>query len=273
MNALLSETEIPEYIVQWTQALELDPLYTPSDQLVELSARLASIRAAFRTDLKTDEELTELANTLERDLLSWSETPLATGSICSFHNIQHLDSPHARNGTRHEYGIPQAHRYWNKWRCLRIILSRTQETIWRRSWPTLAQPSQPIPDAEYYRAIRNRMASDICVASAYAFGNDYYAEPAKGSVSSGYLMTMALCIAGTSLLEQLAEPIVTPGGSRMILVDEPLHLDLFNQTSTQLAWVIERMDYIGDKIGIKWANAMSRFLKGESKITYDLGRS
>ena len=91
--------------------------------------------------------------------------------------------------------------------------------------------------------------------------------------SSGYLLTMPLCVAGTCLLEELAEPTFTPGGSRMILVDQPLHTDLFNQTSTQLAWVIERMDYIANKVGVNWAAAMNKFLKGQTKVYYDIGRS
>ena len=273
MNALTTELEVPEFIVQWTQALEFDPLYTPGDNLTVLAARVASFKAAFLQGSKTDEELATIAETLERDLLSWSESTLAAGSVCSFHNVRDLDSPHSWNGTRHEYGIPQAHRYWNKWRCLRILLSRTQEALWRRSWPTLAGPSYRIPDAEHYRSIRNRMASDICIAIAYAFGNDPSAEPERGAVSAGYQSVMPLCVAGTCLLEQLADPITSPGGSRMIIVDEPLHTDLFNQTSTQLAWVIERMDYIAKKVGVKWAAAMNKFLKGETKIYYDIGRS
>ena len=59
----------------------------------------------------------------------------------------------------------------------------------------------------------------------------------------------------------------------MILVDEPLHTDLFNATSSQLAWVIERMDYIAKKVGVKWAAAINKLLKGETKIYYDIGRS
>lgn len=137
----------------------------------------------------------------------------------------------------------------------------------------LAQPSQPVPDAEQYRLIRMRMVNDICVAAAYAFGNDPTMDPPKGSISSGYLLTMPLALAGTCILESLAEPSESPGGGRMILVDEPLHTDLFSQSSTQLAWIIERLDYIADKVGFKWATAISRFLKGESKIYYDLGRS
>lgn len=269
----MNETEVPEYMVQWTQALEYDPMQTPADQLATLSSRTATLRAAYRTGSKTDEELAELCNILEKDLLDWSESTLAAGSVCSFYNVHDPDSPHAWNGTRHEYCIPQAHRHWNMWRCLRIVLSRLHEAIWRRSWPKLAQPSQPVPDSEHYRTIKNRMVNDICVAAAYAFGNDSAVDPPKGAVSSGYLMVMPLFIAGTCLVEQLAEPIVGPDGSRMILVDEPLHLNLFDQTAIQLAWIIERLDYIAAGVGIRWAAQMSRLLKGESKTYYDLGSS
>ena len=269
----MNEAEVPDFITQWTQVLEFDPMQTPADHLAVLSSRVAAFRAAFRAGSKTDEELAELGSVLEKDLLDWSENTLAAGSVYSFHNITDLDSPHAWNGTRHEYGIPQAHRHWNMWRGLRITLSRLQEAIWQRSWPTLALPTQPIPDADHYKTVRNKMVNDICVAVAYAFGNDSNAAPPKGSVSSGYLIIMALAMAGTCLLDQLAEPIVTPGGSRMIIVDEPLHLDLFNQTSTQLAWIIERIDYIAVKVGIKFAAQISRVLRGEAKVYYDLGRS
>lgn len=273
VSALASEESVPEYIVQWSHTLEEDPMQTPADRLCLLAARAASVRKAFRTGDKNDEELAQLTSTLETDLLAWSEGTLAAGSVCSFHDIRDLNSAHAWNGTRHEYGIPQAHRHWNMWRSLRITVSRIQEAIWRRSWPTLSQPGQPPPSPEHYRLVRNRMTADICVAAAYAFGNDSSMEPAKGSMSAGYLLTGSLCIAGTCLLEQLAEPTVSPGGSRVILVDQPLHTDLFNQTSTQLAWLIERLDYIHVKVGLRWAGAMSQFLKGEDKVYYDLGRS
>ena len=269
----MSEIEVPECIVQWTEALELDALYTPSDQLTILSARLASIKTEYRIGSRSDEDLAELSETLERDLLSWSEANSAAGSVCSFSSVQDPDSPDVWNGTRHEYGTPQASRFWNKWRCLRILLSRIQEAIWRRSWPILAQPSKPVPDRDHYRSIRQRMASDICIACANVFGSDVSAEPPRGSVSHSCLLIMPLSVAGTCVIEHLKEPIVTPGGTRTILVDEPLHTNLFDQTSAQLAWVIDRFDYTNDKVGIKWAGAMSRFLKGESHILYDLARS
>ncbi|KAK3722544.1 hypothetical protein LTR37_002536 [Vermiconidia calcicola] len=268
----MAEVEVPSYIVEWTQALEFDPLQTPADQITLLTARTASIRAAFRTGSKSDEQLAELAATLEEDLLSWSERTLATGSVCAFHTVRDPNSPHSWNGNRHVYKNPQAYRHWNKWRCLRVLLSRTQEALWRRSWPVLVR-SHRIHDSEHYKSIRNEMVAELCIASAWAFGNDPLAEPTKGSISYSYLMVMGLTVAGTCLLELLALPIRSPDGNRMILVNEPLHTDPFSQTSTQLAWVIERLDYIADKVGIRWAAPMSKFLKGDAKIYFDLSRS
>ena len=159
------------------------------------------------------------------------------------------------------------------WRCLRIVLSRLQESLWRRSWPTLARRSQTLLDLEHFRLIRTRMTNDICIATAYAIGNDSSADPPKGAVSSGYLLITPLFLAGTYLLEQLATLTVTPGGSRMIHVNEPLHLDLFDTASTQLAWIVERLDYIAYQIGIGWAARMGSLLAGRTPLYFDLGRS
>ncbi|TKA83385.1 hypothetical protein B0A55_01010 [Friedmanniomyces simplex] len=225
LKALLAETKVPDFVVQWSAALEYDPLQTPSDQLSMIAAR------------------------------TW--------------RIIDPDSPQSLNGVRHEYSLPQAHRDWNIWRGLNIILSRTQEAIVRRSWPTLAQAP---PSPQYYRTIRDHMTTDICVAAACALGNESTADSLKGSIANGYLLIFPLFLAGTYLLEQLAEPSVSPGGSRIILVDEPLHTDPFTEASVQLAGVIERIDHING-LGIQWAASVSKILRGECRVYYDLGRS
>jgi hypothetical protein len=192
------------------------------------------------------------------------------GSEYVYRSSSDFDSAHAWNGIKHEYASPQGCRAWNLWRSLRILLSRVQEAVFRRSWPRLAQAP---PSPQHYRSIRNRMTAEICVAAAYAFGNDSSAEPPKGSISTGYHLVDPLTLAGSCLLEQLAEPAATPGGSRVIMLDRPLHIDQFNQVSTQLAWVIARLDYIANTVGIQWALVKSRLLKGESRVYYDLSRS
>lgn len=253
--------------------MEYDPLTHPGDRMDLMGARLASIRVDFRDCAKSDEELTIMCNELERSLLEWAEQAQAAGSACSYRSVRDVSTTNAFNGVRHEYRTPRAFRFWNKWRCFRILLSRMQESMWRRSWPTLAQPALQIPNSEYYRTIRARMMTEICTAAASVLGNDSTATPTTGSLSNGYIITLPLSIAGTCLLETLAEPIVSPGGSRMIVIDKTFHLDLFNSASTQLAWIIARLDYIGQKVGIQWACAMSKLLSGGCNAYYDLSRS
>ncbi|KAK5170472.1 uncharacterized protein LTR77_005060 [Saxophila tyrrhenica] len=271
--AVSSETEVPEHIIEWTRELEFDPILSPGDELDLLGARLASIRSAFCNRTKPDVELEELSQALENDLISWAERAQAPGSPCAFQSRHDQGSPNAWNGIHHDYSSPQALRYWNKWRCYRIPLSRLQEELWRRSWPALAQTSRRVPDSEHYRRIRGEMMADICTAAASLLGNDVASEPARGMLANAYPLVLPLSVAGTCLLQELVQPVLTPEGSRVILLDRPLHLNLFDQRSTQLAWVIDRLDFISGKIGIKWAAAWSRWLRGEDSISYDTARS
>lgn len=257
--------------MRWTQSLEYNEMHTPGDQLAVLAARAAAIRSAFRTGSKEDRELAAAASMLEQDLHGWSETMNATGSMYSFRDTIDWDSSYAWNGTRHEYGIPQAYQHWNIWRSLMILLSRTQEAVWRRSWPQLTlTPPRP----EHFKAARNRMVTEICVGTASAVGNDNIAEPPHGSISIAYTVILPLFLAGTCLLEILADPVSSSaGGSRVIQVDQSFHLNPKNQFSTQLSWLIQRFDYIADEIGVGWAVPMTKFLSGQGKMFYDLGRS
>lgn len=77
LNSLCTETEAPGFIEQWSLAFDYDPVTTSADQLTAMACRAASLKAAFRTGEKSDEELAELTATLEADLLSWSERTLA----------------------------------------------------------------------------------------------------------------------------------------------------------------------------------------------------
>ncbi|KAK0361883.1 hypothetical protein LTR94_021541, partial [Friedmanniomyces endolithicus] len=227
LNALYAENEVPDFVMQWSAAMELDPTQTPSDQLYVLAARAGSMRSSFRIGDQNDQRLFDLATTLERDLLRWSEEALGVAlasmswicvslmtvlgrltlsllahSVYSFRSVHDPSSPYSSNGTRHEYGLPQAHRSWNTWRSLNIILSRTQEAIARRSWPTLAQAP---PSSQYYRAIRDRMTTDICLAAACVLGDDNIADPPEALIASSYQLVVPLFLGGTCLLEQLAE--------------------------------------------------------------------
>ena len=270
MSAVTFEKEVPEFITQWTEELEYDPLSTPNDQLDVLGARLASVRFDFRSRSKSDAELIDITTGLETDLDSWSVRTQAAGSACKYEAVHDPTSPNSWHGTRHEYVNPEALRFWNKFRCYCIALSRLQEELWRRSW---SLPGSAVPEAEHYSTRRNQMQADICVATATLLGNDAPVELPQAAMGNAYPLILPLMLAGTCLLEQLITAVSTPGGSRTILVDGPLHLDRFDERSTQLAWVIARLDWIAEKVGIRWAAATAKWLRGDESTVYDVPRS
>lgn len=266
------ETAVPPYIVEWSQFLDADEEHLPIDQLMLIASSIALVRQSFRLRDQVDDELLATANDLEFNLHKWAEDT-STNAIFAYQSVQDATSSHSFGGIRHEYGSPHAFRYWNLWRVLRILLSRLQEALWRRSWPVLATPELPIPQPDHFRAIRNQMVNDICVTTCSVFGNDDAAQPPRGSVAFGQVLLTPLVTAGTVLLEALAELTISPGGGRLILLDRPYHLDPYNQTSTQLAWIIQKVDYIAEKVGIRCAKSHSEWLKGGDDEYFDLGRS
>ncbi|KAF2171200.1 hypothetical protein M409DRAFT_63572 [Zasmidium cellare ATCC 36951] len=272
VNALHNETAVPAYIVEWSQFLDADEAHLPIDQIMLIASSIALIRQSFRIRDKVDDELLAIANDLEFNLQKWAETT-SSNPMFAYRSVQDASGDHAFAGVRHEYGSPQAFRYWNLWRVLQILLSRLQEALWRRSWPVLASPELPIPQPDHFRSIRNRMVNEICITTCSVFGNDNAAQPPAGSVASGQVLLNPLTTAGTCLLESLAEITISPEGGRLILLDRPYHLDPYNQTSTQLAWVIQKVDYLAEKVGIRAARSFSEWLRGEDSEYFDLGRS
>lgn len=258
--------------MDWTALLPYDSLQTPKAQLDILCGRLSSLKCAYIANGQPDSEISDLCEKLEQDLISWAASARTPDSVCSFTIVS--DAPtHSWNGTRHNFTNGEVHYYWNLWCSARILLSRLQEAIWRRSWPQLARPGLDIRNAEYHRSLRLCMTRNVCINTASVFGNDLSASPPAGSIVTGHFAIMPLHLAASCLLERLAVTFITSGGSRMISVDRPLHLDTSNPLSMQLAWIIDRLDYLTNNIGIKWAGTKRKDLCGETEVYFDLSRS
>ncbi|KAK4556885.1 hypothetical protein LTR86_005866 [Recurvomyces mirabilis] len=267
LHALFAEQRVPQFVVSWSEIIAANESERLRDDLSLLTARLASLKASFADRSLRDDILEPEAATIEADLLGWSDRmrqadeqgrPQRNPSTSPLHSARQTPTP------------PVENRSWNFWRCLRILLSRVQEAVYRRSWPHLTQVP---PSPQHYREIRESMTSDICAGVAQRAGDDVSAKVRPGSVAAGLLSIWPLHIAGTCLLEELAESGTTPGGSRTLLLNVPLHIDPNNATSVQLAWVIRRLDHIGGNYGIQWAYLIRRLLAGERGVYYNLGRS
>ncbi|KAK3673421.1 hypothetical protein LTR78_006655 [Recurvomyces mirabilis] len=267
LNALFAEQRVPQFVVSWSETIAANESECLRDDLSLLTARLASVKASFADRSLRDDVLEAEAATIETDLLGWSERMRQADVQARPHQNPSTSSSHS---TRQISTPPAESRSWNFWRCLRILLSRVQEAVYRRSWPHLTQVP---PSPQHYREIRESMTTDICAGVAQRVGDDMSSEVRSGSVAAGLLSIWPLHIAGTCLLEELAESSTTPGGSRTLLLNRTLHLDPNSATSVQLAWVIRRLDHIGGNYGIQWAYLTRRLLAGERGVYYNLGRS
>lgn len=208
---------------------------------------------------------------IEGAFLDWSDRTVESGNTPSYHEPTRPESQHAWSGERHEDGIPPMDRTWNTYRSMRILLSRIQEAVFRRQSGPFAFVSPP--GTEYYDSIRTQMTSDICISAAYAFGTDFEDDPPRCSISNGYILILPLSLAGSCLLEKLIEPETLDDGRRILRFTGPVHQDPTNPASTQLAWIIDCLEYIADRIGIHWAKGVAKFLRGEYNIRYDLESS
>jgi hypothetical protein len=98
------------------------------------------------------------------------------------------------------------------------------------------------------------MTAEICAAASSILDSPT-PQPEVPALSTTYPFIQPLALAGECLLEQLA--IRTAG------IEKP---DSSDQKSMQLAWVIGKLEWIAETIGVRWAAALAEDL-GERRRT------
>ena len=76
----------------------------------------------------------------------------------------------------------------------------------------------------------------------------------------------------TALVIETDPPASTSDGYRILQVDHNFHLDSLNLYSSQLQWLLGKLDYIGRVIGLGWAAGCAAFLRGDFGVSYNLTR-
>ena len=121
--------------------------------------------------------------------------------------------------------------------------------------------------------LRQTITDDICAATACSIPIEPGAEPPAGTLAAVMDLLLPLMVAGTHCIEMLSPAIVPSDGRRVVVVADPLHENPCNPLSTQLAYIVDRVDYIAGSVGFRPAIGVSKFLKGERRVCYDLGIS
>ncbi|KAK4503579.1 hypothetical protein PRZ48_004494 [Zasmidium cellare] len=257
INCIWEDQSPPAFLYEWEQELEeMSPnrqQVAPADRLTIICWDFASLRCKVRYKTITDAEALDLAAQIEMRMIEWSIETMAKPAW-QYHDLEVEESPDVWNGMVHSYVVHPAAGVWNTYRSMRIMLTRTQEYLYRRIHPNPAH--EDAGQFKYFRSVRRQMADEICAGIPSQLG---HASPAYNSpclLITAYMSIWPLFFAGTCALERIGTNAWK----------EALSGDLLPTTSaaaSQASWVIGRMQYISQHMGIHWADGVAATLKGE----------
>ena len=204
----------------------------------------------------------EQLSQIEMQMIEWAATNMKNHEFWQYYDVEVPDSPHIWNGTIHGYRAGSSVGVaWNTYRNIRIMLSRTQEMLCSRFQMNSSERSEQMA---YFRSVRRQMTDEICSAIPAQLGTapEPYNSPCV--IITAYASIWPLFFAGTCALERVGKEV-----SQGLLQGK---FQSFEQTTSapaaQAAWVIGRLHYISDTVGLKWADGVAAILKGDFGV-YD----
>ena len=261
---LWDDREAPEFLQDYQQELEAQTpdehhsLWKIADHLTELYYRFAKMRKDLFVQAVSAQQSVEVAAELERDLIQWSVDAVATSEFWQYYELEVDESPHVWDGKVYAYAGNPAPTIWNQWRILRLMLSRSQEVLCRRT----AVSRELLQEREaYFRKTRREMTDEICKTIPACLG---HASPAFNSpcvLVTAYASIWSLFFAATVLVERVGPD------AKHLLFEIPAPFDK-PQTAAyaQLAWVMSRLRHISQNVGLRWADGVTGVLRGEIKM-------
>lgn len=229
-----------------------------ADKLTKICCDYAAFRHALQYGkIPNPQAAAEKASRIDTTLVDWSKEALAVDPAWRFCEMDVPDSPHVWNGMVHDYNSQFGPTIWNAWRVTRITNTRTQELLYRK----IAAPGDQLQEQiRLLRRTRRQLTDEICATVPCSLG---FATPARNSacvLMTAYSSIWPLFIAGTCALERLGvrswkEAVA---GTRQS-----------SAATAQMAWILDRMDHISAKVGLRWAKAIAATLKGDFSLHDD----
>lgn len=246
-----------DYQTELEKCSDEDNIHVPVDSMSWVIFDFATLRAQIQYKQISDVQAAEKAADLERRIIEWTiETP-EKDKRWKYEDMEVEDSAHVWGSMVHSYwGLP-APQAWNTVRLIRIMLTRTQEMLCRRlSFSEDDREEQ----MQYFRKTRRILTDEICATIPASLG---HASPAFNSpcvLISAYSAIWPLFMAGTCALERVGS------GAYFILRNEYVPASqTSNRAAAQAQWIMSRLEYISNEVGLKWADGILAILRGDFK--------
>jgi len=233
-----------------------DDVSGPGDALARLILDYSILRANMRTREVSDAVAMVQASELERRFMEWSINTSESDERWRYYEIDVPDSGHVWNGKVHAYTCHPAPNAWNTWRCVRIMLTRSQELLCRRSGLSETEREQQLL---HLRQVWRQMADDICATVPVQLG---HAAPAYNSTSvmiTAHGSIWPVFFAATCAFERM----ILPMGQTEQADHQPSQGSF---ASAQGMWLLGRLDYISQAVGVRLAEGVAATLKSDFRI-------
>lgn len=208
----------------------------PEHQLFFIIGRLCALRATTETSRKNDIRVVTLAKYVDSDLEDWKN---GLPPAFSYSTLWSANTEAVFSNTYHVYNDTWSAATWNLYRCARIL---TQQII--TNWLSHNSMPDPVLDISYRiqaEVLLANLAHDICASAPYILG---------ASRSSVF-------------------PLQTPRATTGALMLWPFYLaaTMDQETPGMRAWIIRRLELIGQTMGIKQAESLANVLMIKREIT------
>ena len=262
MHCIWDDVAPDPFLWDWQDDLERQTpdyhLLSPADDLAKLCHRFAKVRARIKGKSVSDVEAADLLADIDCRMIEWSIDTMSSNPLWQYRDLEVQESPHVWNGIVHVYTQQPVHGVWNTYRSVRILLTRCQEDICCRLSFNEAEREEQM---RYFRRVRRQMTEEICAGIPAQLGHD----------TPGYNTPCVLISAHNAIW-----PLFFAGNCALGRVGTSGWINMQNgsaQTSAafaQLSWIIGRLEYISEVVGLRFAGGIADVLKGDSRIHDDL---
>ena len=256
------DREPPPFLWEYQEELAAQTIdtsiFVPTDAMTKLCFEFAQLRSQMFKRTIADTDAAARASELERKFIQWQIDTASLGESWRYTDIEVPDSKHVWDGRVHSYYAHPAPSVWNTWRGMRILLSRTQELLCRRFQFSDDEKQEQM---QYFRKVRRQMTDEICLGLPSNLG---HASPAFNSpcvLITAYSSIWPLFFAGTCALER-----VGPGAYSILTGQSAPSSHGSSAAWAQANWIVGRLYYISEHIGLKWADGIAATLRGDFNI-------
>ncbi|KAK5126023.1 hypothetical protein LTR85_011378 [Meristemomyces frigidus] len=272
IHCIWDDLEPPDFLWSWNEELERQTtehrIAKPADSLSKMCFDFAIVRSRMCKNTISDTDAANQCSEIDRRMIQWSIDAMSSDDqVWQYYDLEVPDSPHVWNGVVHAYTQHPAPGVWNTYRSIRIMVTRAQEQLCRRFQFSDAERDE---QTRYFRKVRRQMTDEICAGTPSQLG---HASPAYNSpcvLISAYASIWPLFFAGTCALERVSSSAWTTIRKGNDPNSTPEATLQTSYATAQAAWIIGRLDYISEHVGLRWASGIAAVLKGDFRIHEDL---